>query len=220
MKVRIISAVVGLALLSVAFLLYNTIGFTIIVSLLAIMAVFELMKCAGLNKHLCLLIPSLIYTGLIPFLEFNIIKTYFPLTTFVLVIYYFIILLKKHKELNFGDIAITFAFSFLYPLSFSCFIFLRNSGEISGLFYILMVFIAAWLSDTGAYFTGYFLGKHKLCPEISPKKTVEGAIGGLISAIIGYIILAVIFNAIYKDAISINYLFLIITPPCPGIMLP
>ena len=47
---------------------------------------------------------------------------------------------------------------------------------------LLLTFIIAWLSDTGAYFTGYFLGKHKLCPKMSPKKTVEGAIGGVVFA--------------------------------------
>lgn len=47
---------------------------------------------------------------------------------------------------------------------------------------LLLPFVIAWFSDTGAYFTGYFLGKHKLCPKMSPKKTVEGAIGGIIFA--------------------------------------
>lgn len=49
-------------------------------------------------------------------------------------------------------------------------------------FNLLLPFIIAWLSDTGAYFTGYFFGKHKLCPKMSPKKTVEGAIGGVVFA--------------------------------------
>lgn len=47
---------------------------------------------------------------------------------------------------------------------------------------LLLPFIIAWLSDTGAYFTGYFFGKHKLAPKMSPKKTVEGAIGGVVFA--------------------------------------
>ena len=49
-------------------------------------------------------------------------------------------------------------------------------------FLLLLPFVIAWLSDTGAYFTGYFLGKHKLAPKMSPKKTVEGAIGGVVFA--------------------------------------
>jgi len=49
----------------------------------------------------------------------------------------------------------------------------------------LLALFCAWFSDTGAYFTGRAFGKHKLCPEISPKKTVEGAIGGLLGGVIG-----------------------------------
>lgn len=59
---------------------------------------------------------------------------------------------------------------------------------------VLLPFICAWLTDTGAYFTGTFLGKHKLVPKISPKKTVEGAIGGVILSTLGsiaYIIIMV-----------------------------
>ncbi len=50
---------------------------------------------------------------------------------------------------------------------------------------VILPFICAWLTDTGAYFTGTFLGKHKLVPTISPKKTVEGAIGGILLATLG-----------------------------------
>ena len=47
----------------------------------------------------------------------------------------------------------------------------------------------AWIADGGAYFAGTFFGKHKLCPEISPKKTWEGFFGGLVSAIVFAILL-------------------------------
>lgn len=48
-----------------------------------------------------------------------------------------------------------------------------------GVYGMLWIFVCAWLSDTGAYFAGTFWGKHKLIPRVSPKKTVEGAIGGV-----------------------------------------
>ncbi len=60
-------------------------------------------------------------------------------------------------------------------------IVLRSNFNV---FALLLPFVIAWLTDTGAYFTGYFLGKHKLAPEMSPKKTIEGAIGGIIFAVI------------------------------------
>ena len=48
------------------------------------------------------------------------------------------------------------------------------------------------MSDTGGYFAGYLFGQHKLSPVISPKKTVEGFIGGVITAILGMIIFKLI----------------------------
>ncbi len=56
--------------------------------------------------------------------------------------------------------------------------------------FIWLVFITAWVTDTCAYFVGNFMGAKKLCPQISPKKTVEGAIGGIIGSVIACIIFA------------------------------
>ena len=50
----------------------------------------------------------------------------------------------------------------------------------------LLVFIGPWVSDTFAYFTGKYFGKRKLAPSISPKKTVEGSIGGILANMIGF----------------------------------
>ncbi|HQY65471.1 MAG: phosphatidate cytidylyltransferase [Myxococcales bacterium] len=51
--------------------------------------------------------------------------------------------------------------------------------------FVLLTFFFAWMSDTGGYFAGRFLGKHKLYEAVSPKKTVEGAIGGLAGGLFG-----------------------------------
>lgn len=61
-------------------------------------------------------------------------------------------------------------------------VFIAHHHKYSQL--IWMIFIVAWATDTFAYFTGYFLGRRKLCPNISPKKTVEGAIGGILGSVI------------------------------------
>lgn len=67
---------------------------------------------------------------------------------------------------------------------------LRDFGGENGTFYVIIALGVAWLSDTGAYFTGSFFGKHKLCPEISPKKTVEGAVGGFVVSMAGICLVA------------------------------
>jgi phosphatidate cytidylyltransferase len=53
-----------------------------------------------------------------------------------------------------------------------------------GAWLVLYVFAVTWITDTGAFFTGMRFGKHPLAPRLSPKKTIEGAIGGLIAAMV------------------------------------
>jgi len=60
----------------------------------------------------------------------------------------------------------------------------RDQGELGPPF-VLLVLMLSWLPDTGGYFAGRFLGRHKLYEAVSPKKTVEGAIGGLIGGVAG-----------------------------------
>lgn len=76
-------------------------------------------------------------------------------------------------------------FSFIYaPVMFS-FIYLTRQVNL-GIYFVWMIFISSWISDTCAYLVGMLLGKHKLAPILSPKKSIEGAIGGVVgSAIVG-----------------------------------
>jgi len=62
---------------------------------------------------------------------------------------------------------------------------LRRDDPKWGASYIVMTLMFAWFSDTGGYFAGRFLGKHKLYEAVSPKKTVEGAFGGLAGSVVG-----------------------------------
>ena len=64
----------------------------------------------------------------------------------------------------------------------------------SGVYYVLIPFAMAFASDTGAYFTGCAIGKHKLAPNISPNKSVEGALGGVAAAIIGMMVYALVMD--------------------------
>lgn len=66
---------------------------------------------------------------------------------------------------------------------------------------LLLPFIIAWITDTGAYFTGYFLGKRKLCPKMSPKKTVEGAIGGTTASLIATVIFGICYCGFGMDVV-------------------
>lgn len=81
---------------------------------------------------------------------------------------------------NYIDIAITIL-SFLYiPVFFSFIVLVENMNY--GNYLVWLIFISAWVCDTSAYYAGKFFGKHKLCPKVSPKKTIEGSIGGLLGS--------------------------------------
>ena len=61
--------------------------------------------------------------------------------------------------------------------------------------FVVLALTLAWFSDTGAYFAGRFLGKHKLYEAVSPKKTVEGALGGLAGSVVGALVGALLVPA-------------------------
>ncbi|MBR5579051.1 MAG: phosphatidate cytidylyltransferase [Lachnospiraceae bacterium] len=74
-------------------------------------------------------------------------------------------------------------FSFMYaPVMFS-FLFLTRQLEY-GVYYVWMIFISSWISDTCAYCVGMLFGRHKLAPILSPKKSIEGSLGGIIGSVI------------------------------------
>ncbi len=111
-------------------------------------------------------------------------------------IFYFIfaacVILARHEEFSLAGIA---AFSGLVPLY--CFAFSCLGAIIdhdNGVFYLLMLLNFSSVCDMGAYFVGSALGKHKLCPAISPKKTVEGAVGGMASSLLVTVILVLCFS--------------------------
>jgi phosphatidate cytidylyltransferase len=71
----------------------------------------------------------------------------------------------------------------------------------------MLVFIVAWMCDACAYLIGSLFGKHKLIPEISPKKTVEGAIGGVVFGAISFIVYGFILDSFIPNMV-VNYPFL------------
>ena len=79
-----------------------------------------------------------------------------------------------------------------------------------GLMYLIFILIATFATDTGAYFTGYFFGKRKLCERISPKKTIEGSIGGVAFS---WVLATLFIVFVFKEA---NFLLVLLT----GLVMP
>lgn len=119
----------------------------------------------------------------------------YKLIFFMLVITVFIIMCIPVLDIkyNFIDISTT-VLVFLYVGIFFSFIVLVNN-KVSGNYLVWIIFICSWLCDTAAYYTGMAFGKRKLCPAVSPKKTVEGSIGGVLGSAIASGLFGFIINS-------------------------
>lgn len=82
------------------------------------------------------------------------------------------------QKINSDFVVYTFANSLLVMSAIRCMYHLYQFPEIRGLWYVLFIGLASFGCDTGAYFVGSAIGRHKLIPHVSPNKTWEGAIGG------------------------------------------
>ncbi len=89
-------------------------------------------------------------------------------------------------------------------LGFTALACLRLSPPVFGLPFVMLPLVIAWMSDTGAYFVGTFLGKHKMAPVISPKKSWEGFFGGWLISIGLTAVFGVICNAFIGGTSSLH----------------
>ncbi len=177
---RVISAVVlGPLLLYFvymggAFLLF----ITAVLALLALHELFEMVAGLGLKTWKI----SGYVGGLILVLGAYLEQGRFLLFLFVLWLIYCLVFFvfsypqQRIEDLSFNFLAITYV-----VLLFSHIILLRGLNQ--GIYLTFLAIGLTWATDTGAYFVGRAMGRHKLAPRVSPNKTVEGAIGGVLVAV-------------------------------------
>lgn len=221
MKQRVLSGVVIAIVAISVLLLMNTVVFPIVWTVLAVMAVYEIEKVTQI-KNKALMILSLVFSALFCLNEsFGFAEVSYSVVLAVYVLIMLTIMLIGYDITKFEHVAVAFFASVAVPFAFSIFVYLRDinlnsDGKFSkteGVYLILLVLVCSWLTDVFAYFTGRAFGKHKLCPKISPKKTVEGAIGGIIiPAVINIIVLAV-FEKFFFDGTVIPYWAMLIISP-------
>lgn len=194
---RIISGVVLLAVVATILILGNTTAVNITMSIVALIAINEYLNCIG-NKDKAVRLIGDILAILIAFIDklpAEILILIFPITIVLL----FVKVIVTEMKTNYENIAIT-GFGLIYIIGFLIFIPLLFAQE-NGKFLIWYLAIAAWGTDTFAYSVGIRLGKHKLTP-ISPKKSVEGSIGGIVGAVILSLIYTYIINKMGNLEIS------------------
>ncbi len=205
MKTRIITALVAILLILVPALVFlHSVVLPLILGIFAAIAVYEIINATG-GKNKILLVFSCVTAALIPFIFHFQIKIPFMPVAVIYTLVYFIIMVPTHKTTAFSDVIIALFSTVAIPVSFSVFVLLRDVyienpekyTKPNGVFFILLAMFCAWMTDTFAYFTGRAFGKHKLCPNVSPNKTIEGAVGGVIGCVVASIIMFFIFDKFF-----------------------
>ncbi len=179
----------------------------IIAAIISALATGEIFSVIGITKKYYITVPTLAFVSILPIFGY---ATVWQGTLYIYSLaIFFIMILNPKEELKIISLVYTMALVIAFGLgSISK---LRALSDEFGSFYVLLALSIAWLSDTGAYFSGKLFGKNKLCPEISPKKTIEGFIGGILLCVSSLVIIACIFNnLVFAQKHFVNYFLVII----------
>lgn len=200
MKSRLLVAAVGVPLIFWLILWAPVWALAWALAALSGVAAYELMKCAGATRAggpLCWLTVAWVLGAV--FLQWARPAWLLPL----LILYCLLAFgaaVRRAGEVRFHHIMAGFFAVSAIPYAFSS--FLRLSGLGLHRAFLLLPLLFSFASDTGAFFAGRSLGKHKLAPRVSPHKTVEGAVGGLLGNAAGAMIFALVMNCAVGYSIS------------------
>ncbi len=222
---RVITAIVAICVLIPCLILSDTVIFPIACSIVALIALYEITGCIGVRKKWLISGMTFLYGALVS----AVVTAYF-VGVKNSAEFYSIFSMEKVVVMVFGA---TFAYIFLTccftMLSLGEIKFLQAAELITWTLYIMigimsiallrrqgdagvylygLIFIGAWMTDTGAYFVGVLFGKHKLIPKVSPKKTIEGAFGGILGCIVGFVLYGFIIQSICD--VKVNYVAMVV----------
>lgn len=210
MKKRVITAIVLLLILALVVWQVNTPLFVLVIAFLSAVAANEIMRCAKITNKFILVFGTVVAALFPLFASPKVLEplvstrvwgrviSAVPSIVYVIAVALIMCLamLKGYSHTKFEDVAIAFFASTCVPYAFSVFVKLRDMfvNEQFGIYLIFFALICALGTDVGAQLGGMAFGKHKMSPNISPKKTIEGAACGIIVSIILNAVAFVIYN--------------------------
>ena len=200
MKTRIITAVVGIVVLIGVLFTFDTLIFNLVITAITLIALHEIYAALGFEKQGWPLFGVLVpYTFLIMLSSYELFRRLVMPASFLVVLFYAIYLVVRNGTISYQKASGLAMFSGIVIFCFYSFIRLKELLPVEeygydAVFFILLILCFAWGGDTCAYFAGRAFGKHKLCPVVSPKKTVEGAIGGVLGTMVFGVIITLVYS--------------------------
>ncbi len=180
----------------------------LVTSLIAVLAIKEIFSVVGMLRSYEVMLPTLLFAFLLPLVSFSDLGLELICYSYTALIF---CVLMINKNLKIKNVLVVYALSIIVSYSLLKIVQLRSFGGKYGSFYLVLALTSAWMSDTGAYFFGKFFGRNKLCPEISPKKTIEGFIGGILTCLVFVVLISFLFNNyLFAEKQQINYFYVLL----------
>ena len=185
--------------------------FPLLFSAVAFVSMWEMLYCLKLDKKYAISVPLYLLALTFPMLarvmrgrmqEYVLISVFAALA---LLLYLFAFIVFQFGKIQLSKVALLYMTSVYIIAADSAAIILRDM-EGNGRYIFLIPFLLSWSTDIFAYFTGRLFGKHKLIESVSPKKTVEGAIGGLVCCAGVAVLYGFVLNRLF--GVAPNYLVL------------
>ena len=209
MKKRLLTALVGVSVaVAWMFSIYTPV-YSAVMAVVAAIAVYEMLKVFGVKNKIFFALCELLGVGTVLYADYFADKglPLFPILGGA-VLLSLIIMVSDFKQLRFEQVVCSLFSALMIPAALSCVVLLRDVyirfpgvyGQNDGVFLVLFSFFCAWFTDGCALFAGKAFGKHKLAPNISPNKTVEGAVGG----VLGNLVFCAALWAVFRFKIGIS----------------
>ena len=205
MKTRIIVSLVLLPLLLIVVLALPKIFTAILFGLMAAIAAYELLISTGYLKNIRLASYAMVMAFLVSLWSyFGMPYAWGVLGLLAFTGILFGEMMLSHIKLRFERVALCYVAGVLIPYLLTSLVRIHSVSG-TGRYFIMLPFLVAFASDTGAYFVGSKFGKHKLAPVVSPKKTVEGAVGGVLGAVVVMLVYSLVLQFAFSFRVNFFY---------------
>ena len=202
MKTRILGAILIVAIF-IPFLIVGDLPFAIFMCSLSVSGLYELLKVRESRKKFPFFLKVFAYLLTVYFCLYNTgsleFYNHFDYRVMAFIIFLFLspmVFINDTKKYNLNDALFLVGSVLFIGFSFNLIIITRNFD----IRYILYLFLITTITDTFALFTGMLVGEHKLCPKISPKKTIEGLVGGVF---MGTFAASAFYNTVISSSVSL-----------------